>query len=55
MAGFNVMGILGLLRTAKKLGLVASIRADIETLQRKKFRLSEKIIRQILQEAGEAN
>ena len=53
MAGFDVMGILGVLRTAKKLGLVTSIRADIEELQRKKFRLSEKIIRQVLQETGE--
>ena len=53
IAGFNVMGLLGMLVLAKKLGLLDEIRSFIEELRRKKFRISDGIIAQALMQAGE--
>jgi len=53
IAGFNVMGLLGMLVLAKKLGLLDEIKSLIEELRRKKFRISDGIIVQALMQAGE--
>ncbi len=53
IAGFNVMGLLGMLVLAKKLGLLDEIKSLIEELERKKFRISDGIIAQALKQAGE--
>ena len=53
IAGFNVMGLLGMLVLAKRLGLLDEIRSLIEELRRKKFRISDGIIAQALMQAGE--
>jgi predicted nucleic acid-binding protein len=52
-AGFNVMGLIGILIVAKRLGFIRDIRTSIETLQKEKFRLSEKIMNMALKQAGE--
>ncbi len=52
-AGFKVMGLIGILIVAKRLGLITDIRTSIETLQREKFRLGEKIVNMALKQAGE--
>lgn len=53
IAGFNVMGLLGMLVLAKRLGLLDEIKSLIEELRRKKFRISDGIIAQALKHAGE--
>ena len=53
IAGFNVMGLLGMFVLAKKLGLLDEIKSLIEELRRKKFRISDGIIAQALMQAGE--
>lgn len=53
IAGFEIMGLLGLLIVAKNLGLVEDIRSFIEELRRKKFRIGDKIIVETLKKAGE--
>ncbi|MDY0096661.1 MAG: DUF3368 domain-containing protein [Candidatus Vecturithrix sp.] len=53
LAGFEVMGLLGLLLLAKKRGFLSEIRPCIEELQQKQFRISAKIIKRVLTEAGE--
>ncbi len=53
LAGFKVMGLLGVLIAAKNLGLLTEIRPVIEQLQRERFRLSQKIIHETLKKAGE--
>jgi predicted nucleic acid-binding protein len=53
IAGFNVMGLLGMLVLAKKLGLLDEIKSLIEELRRKKFRISDGVIAQALKQAGE--
>ena len=53
IAGFNVMGLLGMLVLAKRLGLLDEIKSLIEELRRKKFRISDGIIAQALKQAGE--
>jgi len=53
-AGFKVMGLIGILIVAKRLGLIATIRTYIEKLQREKFRLSEKVVNTALKQAGES-
>ena len=53
IAGFNVMGLLGMLVLAKRLGLLDEIKSLIEELRRKKFRISDGIIAQALMQAGE--
>ncbi len=52
-AGFSVMGVIGILIAAKRLGLIASVRSCIEKLQQEKFRLSERVVTMALQQAGE--
>jgi predicted nucleic acid-binding protein len=53
IAGFKVMGVLGLLILAKNLGLLQEVRPLIEELQRKKFRISDRNIDEALIKAGE--
>ncbi|MDM8549376.1 DUF3368 domain-containing protein [Desulfobacterales bacterium HSG2] len=52
-AGFKVMGLIGILIVAKRLGLITDIGSYIEKLQREKFRLGEKIVNMALKQAGE--
>ncbi|MBF0379216.1 MAG: DUF3368 domain-containing protein [Desulfamplus sp.] len=53
-AGFKVMGLIGILIVAKRLGLITDIRTYIEKLQREKFRISDKIVNMALKQAGES-
>ena len=53
IAGFEVMGILGVLIVAKNLGLIQEIRPSIEELKRKRFRISDRIVAEALRKAGE--
>lgn len=53
MAGFSVMGVIGILIAAKRLGLIASVGGCIKKLQEEKFRLSERVVKMALQQAGE--
>jgi predicted nucleic acid-binding protein len=53
IAGYNVMGLLGLFILAKKLGLVDQIRPLIGELRRKKFRVSDRLVSEILKRVGE--
>ncbi|MGR0482537.1 MAG: DUF3368 domain-containing protein [Candidatus Electronema sp. V4] len=52
-AGFSVMGVIGILLAAKRLGLIASVGGCIKKLQEEKFRLSERVVKMALQQAGE--
>ncbi|MCI5133356.1 MAG: DUF3368 domain-containing protein [Candidatus Electrothrix sp. EH2] len=52
-AGFSIMGVVGILIAAKRLGLIASVRSCIEKLQQEKFRLSKQVVKTALQQAGE--
>ena len=53
IAGFEVMGIVGLLVVAKNLGLIDRSKPYIEELKRKKFRIANKIVMEGLKKAGE--
>lgn len=53
IAGYNVMGVIGILLVAKRIGLIKSIKTYIQKLQNEKFRLSEKIINRALKQAHE--
>jgi predicted nucleic acid-binding protein len=53
LAGFEVMGLMGVLLTGKRKGLLKSIKPLIEELKKKKFRVAEEIIADILKSAGE--
>lgn len=53
IAGFNVMGLLGLFNLAKNMGLVHEVRPLINELMTKKFRISDKVIEKALKNAGE--
>ena len=44
IAGYNVMGLLGLFILAKKLGFIDQVRPLIDELRRKKFRVSERVV-----------
>jgi len=44
IAGFEIMGLLGLFILAKKLGQIHEVRPFVEELMIKKFRISDKII-----------
>jgi hypothetical protein len=44
IAGFKVMGLLGLFNLAKNIGLVHEVRPLINELMTKKFRISDKVI-----------
>jgi len=53
IAGFEVMGLMGVLLMAKRHGLLRSIKPLIEELKKKKFRVAEDIVAEILKSAGE--
>ncbi len=53
IAGFNVMGLLGLFNLAKNIGLIHEVRPLINELMTKKFRISDKVIEEALRKAGE--
>jgi predicted nucleic acid-binding protein len=53
IAGFEVMGLLGLLVVAKNLGLIHEVRPLIDELRIKKFRVSDPIVMESLKRAGE--
>ena len=55
IAGFEIMGLLGLFVLAKNLGLIDEVRPLVDELMIKKFRISDKIIETILKKAGESN
>lgn len=52
-AGFKVMGVLGVLLTAKHRGVIPHIKPFIKELNRHGFRLSNKVIQETLKEAKE--
>lgn len=53
LAGFKVMGVLGVLLLAKKLGIITAVKPYIQKLQQKKFRIGDKVVVRALREAGE--
>ena len=55
LAGFTVMGTVGCLLLAKDLGHIKEVRSSFKELQRRKFRISERIITEALKKAGEIN
>ncbi len=52
-AGFHVIGLIGILLLAKQLKFLPSIKALLDELKDKKFRLSDKIREEVLKRAGE--
>ena len=52
--GIAVTGLAGVLLAAKRAGLISSVRHYLERLEASNFRLSEELIRTILEQAGEA-
>ncbi len=55
IAGFSVMGLLGLFILAKRIGIIDRIQPMINELRRKKFRLSDGLVTEALKRAGELN
>ena len=53
IAGFDVMGLLGLFVLAKNIGLLDRIGPLIEELRRKSFRISDRLVSAALKRAGE--
>lgn len=53
LAGYDVMGLLGLFILAKKFGLIDQVRPLIGELRRNKFRISDRIVSETLKRAGE--
>ncbi len=53
IAGFEIMGLLGLFILAKNLGLIHAVLPHVNELITKKFRISDKIIEKTLKKAGE--
>ena len=53
LAGFKVIGLVGVLIIAKQMGLIKNIKPYIETLREKNFRISNKIVNKALKQAGE--
>jgi predicted nucleic acid-binding protein len=53
IAGFEIMGLLGLFVLAKNLGLIDEVRSLVDELMIKRFRISDKIIEKTLKKAGE--
>jgi predicted nucleic acid-binding protein len=54
IAGFEIMGLLGLFVLAKNLGLIDEVRPLVDELRIKRFRISDKIIEKTLKKAGES-
>jgi len=52
-AGFNIIGLAGILLFAKQLKLIPSVKALLDQLQSKNFRLSDRIYREVLKKSGE--
>ena len=53
IAGFEIIGLLGLFVLAKNLGLIDEVRPLVDELMIKRFRISDKIIEKTLKKAGE--
>jgi len=53
LAGFEVMGLMGVLLAAKRQGFLKSIKPLISELKEKKFRVAEDIVADILKSAEE--
>ena len=52
-AGFEVVGVLGLLLAAKNMALIPAVKPFIEELNKQGFRLSKKVTERVLKEPGE--
>lgn len=52
-AGFKVIGVAGIFVLAKQLKLIPSVKPLLDELEKKNFRLSDKIRKGILKKAGE--
>jgi predicted nucleic acid-binding protein len=53
-AEFKVIGAVGLLLHAKRLGLISSVRDELDALRAASFHISPRLYRLILNDAGEA-
>lgn len=53
--GLRVVGVLGVLLAAKRQGLVALVRPELEKLLKTSFFLSPQLVEELLREAGEAD
>jgi uncharacterized protein len=53
-AGIRTLGVVGLLVTAKREGLIDEVRPLLETLSGKGFRLGRRLIEEALRQAGES-
>jgi hypothetical protein len=51
--GINITGVLGLLLAGKKLGLLASVRADVDALRAFGFHIAPKLYRDVIDLASE--
>jgi predicted nucleic acid-binding protein len=54
IAGFEIIGLLGLFVLAKNLGLIDEVRPLVDELMIKRFGISDKIIEKTLKKAGES-
>ncbi len=52
--GLNVTGLVGVLLAAKREGLVSSVGPFLERLKNCNFRLSDELVRSVIEEAGES-
>jgi uncharacterized protein len=52
-AGFNIIGLAGILLLAKQMKLIPSVKPLLDDLKNKNFRLSDKIYKEVLKKAGE--
>ncbi len=53
LAGFKIIGLIGVLIIAKQMGLIKNIKSVLEHLQKENFRLSNKIVNEALKRVGE--
>ena len=53
IAGFEIMGLLGLFMLAKNLGLIDEVRPLVDELRMKKFRVSDRIVSETLKKVAE--
>jgi predicted nucleic acid-binding protein len=51
--GLRVIGVLGILLSAKNLGAISSVRDEVDKLMTASFRVSPKVYRDLLVHAGE--
>ncbi|MEK6680965.1 MAG: DUF3368 domain-containing protein [Nitrospirota bacterium] len=52
-AGFQIIGLAGILLLAKQLRFIPSVKSLLDELRNKNFRLSDEIYKEILKKAGE--